>query len=618
MQKFRFRIFLFILVAATVYAACRKTDQSLHQSNAVNHKDRFFSRHASADPQIQVLVQYVKTENEKYGFVEKIIRQIGYPHWDKTINVGGSTSTKGTGRTAGDSIDLSYIPFVRDSQNFVNAMLVVRTTPTDTTHSFICDWQYQQRKHGLPATDTTAEYLASFFMLLDNRVLGHTRFRLNDTLLFSGHPKENDTTQRTIEISNVGATAGRTNLETTILFSFIVCGSPVWCNNHGGCDYTNCISDPDVCYEITGWINSENNPPSGGGSGGPVGGPTGGTGSGSGGGWTPPNNPNNCGGATSRSNDVTNPCVPGWEPFPPPNGGSYNPNAGSAVFNNSFVNGRDLIKINYWRANNVDTIGLDSCRRRLLNKLINAIGGSPIGNMLAKLDKALGIPNTVDKFNIRFLTKPLVNKNATTMDAIYNGNSSTFSATILLDSATSKNATDIFIATILFHEVIHAYMLFIWKKLNPGTTPQQLQGLLHGQVFNAYVDSLRIRDSLNPNAGQSGMPSLQHNYMADHLLQFIANTIKLFDNNPTTPDRYYWYLAWAGLTWKQVRVWNYHWPNCPLWPPANPAPSDDSTRGLKYALTEVRIDTIFSWVLDNEEKSLPGAKGRKPTAGGCY
>lgn len=49
MQKFRFRIFLFILVAATVYAACRKTDQSLHQSNAVNHKDRFFSRHASAD-----------------------------------------------------------------------------------------------------------------------------------------------------------------------------------------------------------------------------------------------------------------------------------------------------------------------------------------------------------------------------------------------------------------------------------------------------------------------------------------------------------------------------------------------------------------------------------------
>ena len=130
--------------------------------------------------------------------------------------------------------------------------------------------------------------------------------------------------------------------------------------------------------------------------------------------------------------------------------------------------------------------------------------------------------------------------------------------------------------------------------------------------------SLRIRDSLNPRLAELQMESIQHNYMADKLLDYMAATIKQFDNNPATPDRYYWYLAWAGLTRKQVRTWKYHWPNFPTWPPSNPAPVNDSTRGLKYALTLSRIDTIYNKVLDNEEKSLPGAKGRKQVQGGCY
>ena len=49
--------------------------------------------------------------------------------------------------------------------------------------------------------------------------------------------------------------------------------------------------------------------------------------------------------------------------------------------------------------------------------------------------------------------------------------------------------------------------------------------------------------------------------------------VKVFDNNSTTPERYYWYLAWSGLTRKSVKTWNYFWPNYPSWPPTNPAPS---------------------------------------------
>jgi hypothetical protein len=106
--------------------------------------------------------------------------------------------------------------------------------------------------------------------------------------------------------------------------------------------------------------------------------------------------------------------------------------------------------------------------------------------------------------------------------------------------------------------------------------------------------------------------------MADQLLEYMADILKLFDNNPSTPDRYYWFLAWSGLTRKSIKTWNYHWPNFPTWPPSNPTPSEDSLRGLKYALTLSRIDTIYNKVLDDEKFSKPNAKGRKSVLGGCY
>lgn len=160
--------------------------------------------------------------------------------------------------------------------------------------------------------------------------------------------------------------------------------------------------------------------------------------------------------------------------------------------------------------------------------------------------------------------------------------------------------------------------MLIWHKFNQGASPSVISSLTEGTIFNAYVDTLMKRDSLNPNMLQWFSEKFQHNYMADQLLEFMSNIIKVFDNNSTTPERYYWYLAWSGLTRKSVKTWNYFWPNYPSWPPTNPAPSNDNTRGLKYALTLQRIDTIHNQVLDEERFSKPNAKGRKPLFGGCY
>lgn len=71
------------LIIAGMYAACRKTDQTLPRAEIQNPADRFFNSHASADPYIQSLTAYAKRENEKYGFVKNISSKIGYPQWDR-------------------------------------------------------------------------------------------------------------------------------------------------------------------------------------------------------------------------------------------------------------------------------------------------------------------------------------------------------------------------------------------------------------------------------------------------------------------------------------------------------------------------------------------------------
>ena len=63
-----------------------------------------------------------------------------------------------------------------------------------------------------------------------------------------------------------------------------------------------------------------------------------------------------------------------------------------------------------------------------------------------------------------------------------------------------------------------------------------------------------IRDSLNPQLANYQSESIQHNYMADQLLGFMANIVKQVANNPSISDRNFWYLAWAGLTRKSVRT----------------------------------------------------------------
>ena len=331
-MKARKFLWLLPVLAVVGYVACRKTDRLTTEDPSPQVKEsRFFSEHKSSNPQVQGIADYVKRQNDKLGFVEKTTQMIGYPRWDKTLSFkkpGVNKNGKGNYTESEDSASIYYIPFVRDSQNYVNATMVVKTIQNDTTFNYLCDWQYHNRPHGSPYSDSTAEKFALLFMLMDNRTLEHTEFNITDIELFPESVPGPDGRKK-LKLTNISTS---NNLIETFTYvelcvDFYVCGDVAYCEAHGGCDYLNCAAgpgEPGHCYLVSsvceGWWEDTGGGGSGGGSGSGSGG-TGGTGGGSGGGGTGGGGtPPPCGGAitpTSNLIETNAPCTPGWEPILP-------------------------------------------------------------------------------------------------------------------------------------------------------------------------------------------------------------------------------------------------------------------------------------------------------------
>jgi hypothetical protein len=114
-----------ILAGITVYVACRKADRQMDRPAAFTENGKFFSNHRTADPTEAAIVDFIKRKNAKSPFIDKVISQIGYPYWDKIMSFKKPLNTSNERGNTGDSASIYYIPFVRDSQSYVNASLMI-------------------------------------------------------------------------------------------------------------------------------------------------------------------------------------------------------------------------------------------------------------------------------------------------------------------------------------------------------------------------------------------------------------------------------------------------------------------------------------------------------------
>lgn len=300
-----------LLTSFAICVSCRKTDHAAPSApdKIVVQEDRFFTAHRSSDPVEHALVDFVKKKNEKEHFVEAAISRIGYPRWDKTVAVI-IPAVQSRGNTD-SSVTIYYIPFVRDSDNYVNASMLIRSTPGDTALSYKCNWQYNTLQNNNNSISDSTEYFAAFFMVLDKSVFGHSRFTITDTNLFRG--ANHKPLYVTLDSS---ATAGRGSLFVpvqrcqTITISYQSCpwndaGQPC-AGSNGTCDNcTRCTAVQSFQYCWEEYVDDGSGtglPPGNGGSGG------------SGGGSTPPS----CGTPPAAMRGTVQSCDAGWTPSPSP------------------------------------------------------------------------------------------------------------------------------------------------------------------------------------------------------------------------------------------------------------------------------------------------------------
>jgi hypothetical protein len=111
---------------------------------------------------------------------------------------------------------------------------------------------------------------------------------------------------------------------------------------------------------------------------------------------------------------------------------------------------------------------------------------------------------------------------------------------IRFNMAQVSNSNAIDLARIIFHETIHAELHRIKLTNNAGPNP------LPQAQYNWYIEMWKYYENIFEGNQNSTATASEHNYMALHQINNIAQGLRQFDQN-THPLENYKYFAWTGL-----------------------------------------------------------------------
>ncbi len=617
MKLYALKTYLYVttlIATGIIFYNCRKinADRSVAYLNQ-SPSEAFLNVPANSNPIFKRIAATIKVQDDRLHFLKNIAVKEGIPHWEgSTILAGGNMPLSGSSGTnqsqnsAGDTIVL--IPLVLKNTEYVNSFLACKVKDTVAVSLFS---GRNYKKYGFQATANklSAENMAMQMMKLEYQTFRHDKFLIRDRHLFNRLPGNQVPNKTMVQLGankNNGLPPGGQNTNSPL--SLMV---PVTTTS---------------CQDV--WISNDNGQLVG----------------------CPPGDPN-CNGGHFETQCQTNIFwieimddagggglpISDW-PTSPTSGGNGSGTGTGGWLSYSFTGvdhlstwqttTADAQKINYWATNNIDTTKLDSCRKLILRKLLNSNGINIIGRLLTKLDRAIGDSSYLDNFRIRFVTVDSLRKYPTLGGRFsklsYSANSPVVTATILINDSVIQHGSDLYVANVLLHETIHGYLAYLFHRIiKEKYNADQLASLGFSEAFTAYVDTLRRRDSLQiPVDEMGGNQDYDHNYMANAVVNKMAEALSLFDNNrlatimgSSAADEYYWTLTWAGLY--NSKTFKSYWSKYPSLPISNPAPNEYTTNGLKYALTSNRLMNINNRDV-SERTAGAGAKGHIPISGGCY
>lgn len=255
------RYSLFILsLLSLFFISCKKTDFISSNAAASSTEGNFFSRFAANDAATITASKYVERKETQYHFTDGIIQQIGFPHWDKSIVFNTAANNNPSITASNNDATIVFIPFVRDTENVVNALMRITITPSDTSYKIICNWQYTDSV----STGLIGRHQSLLLMALNRSVFHDDLYKITDSLSFIGSGRKGKFVQI---LSTAYQTLGKPTslpqgLLTQVTYTVTICYSqtvnvPVNSGNLTGCPpdgpcpfYTT----QTTCEDIT-WVD---------------------------------------------------------------------------------------------------------------------------------------------------------------------------------------------------------------------------------------------------------------------------------------------------------------------------------------------------------------------------
>lgn len=307
-------IFAILISIVIVKTSCTKLDVG-YQPNQVhppNFVEQFFTTKTTPTPAVANLIQKLKDENERTGFVNNLPKNCGLPIWEKVVikkqhnhNEDNSLySPASHGPSASflteDSTEVDVIPLTITDSALSSVIIVKDENGTISTDCITTNGDLYNLVNGSNTTAATEQLNLFFYM--ENETFGTTQFYHIPTNLF---PQITHTGSDGMKIITVSSDSSANDDPSSFRFckKYIIYCTECW---QFPCSQGNSI-EVEVCTTIIV-------PPGGGGTG------TGGTGTGGTGGGGTGTGTGGSGGNTGCNDPFYSfgPCGPNNPPPPPP------------------------------------------------------------------------------------------------------------------------------------------------------------------------------------------------------------------------------------------------------------------------------------------------------------
>lgn len=272
---------VFIALTFITYS-CKKLDITSPILLKENFSERFFTTKTTPNKEVAGIIEQLKKENEKSGFVNKLPKNCGLPVWNKLLlqkqASNTSANTSNLVNNIGDSSTRIIIPLTLDNTSLSSVIIGETINDTFRVNCYTTNGYLYNVTHGTDIDTTKAMNDLTFFFYVENRTFGTTTFYNIPNNLFSRFTILDIYGNKTITIKNDTSTNNNVAPIVWICVEYqVICSE---------CHQLNCAVGNSYTYTICTPIGGGGGGPTGGG-GGPTGGGGGPTGGGSGGGGGP-------------------------------------------------------------------------------------------------------------------------------------------------------------------------------------------------------------------------------------------------------------------------------------------------------------------------------------------